>query len=253
MPYVSVQLGEEVLFVSTEDRGIGRALFIKRRAGDVAKLARAVRLLEDHGLEPAGSVFVEVGANIGMTTVAAVCRHGFDSAVVIEPAPANIHTLAINLAANGISDRVHAIKAAAADRDGQIGLRMDKRTFGSHSITDSADAEDAVMVEALTLDSLVADAVVDPAAVGLLWVDAVGSEPSVVAGASRLVKDAGVPLVVRLRRGSDGAGRDRLLRSLALAYTHAFDLATSQRVPLEALQARFGGEARSQRVLFCRA
>jgi hypothetical protein len=55
-----------------------------------------------------------------------------------------------------------------------------------------------VTVKAVTLDGLVARGEIDPAQIGLLWVDAAGSEVNALAGASTLI-EAGVPIATAVR------------------------------------------------------
>jgi hypothetical protein len=64
-------------------------------------------------------------------------------------------------------------------------------------------------VEAVTLDRLVADGLIPPERVGLLWIDAQKHEARILAGASRLI-EAGVPIVFALRLVTrDDAGARR--------------------------------------------
>src|SRR4051812_4205628 len=77
--YVSAPLGEARLLVKTEDRHIGRSVFVKQGRGDMKVLDRCVQVLS--ALAPDGTLqgrtFVDVGANIGSTTVPALLFHAF--------------------------------------------------------------------------------------------------------------------------------------------------------------------------------
>jgi hypothetical protein len=86
----------------------------------------------------------------------------------------------------------------------------------------------------VTLDGLVARGIVPPERAGLLWIDAQGHEPAVLAGASSLI-DAGVPMVVAVRqvKGDPETARPwvapsglraRVLASLRAGYTEAVEL-----------------------------
>ncbi|MGE5272765.1 MAG: FkbM family methyltransferase [Verrucomicrobiota bacterium] len=159
--------------------------------------------LDDHGAgRPSDPVFVDVGANIGTTTVSALRRFGFASAVALEPSPENFRGLRLNLVANDVEERVTALHVAAATHEGTRPLDTDRRHSGGHRLARKGKAEKAkegrVEVRVVTLDGLVQEGIVDPGRVGLLWVDAAGDEGKVICGATRLL-ERGVPIVAALR------------------------------------------------------
>lgn len=214
-------------------------------------LDRALRLLADHGADPAGSTFVDVGANIGTTTVTAVRRHRFAAAVALEPEPGNFRVLGLNLAANRIESRVSALQVAASDRAGEARLRLSTRSSGEHELAPSGqaggDAEIAVRV--VTLDGLAREGTIEPEKVGLLWVDAAGAEASVLAGASVLLARR-VPVVVAVRPTLPGwpGARAGLVRLLG-GYTHFADVRLRRPRVAADLPALLGSLARDGDVL----
>jgi FkbM family methyltransferase len=253
-PYLAVEAGEEVFFVATDDAGLGRQLFVKGIRKDMAHLRMAVGLLEELGIRSAGSTFVEVGANIGTTTVTALRRHHFGRGVALEPAPANFRVLRLNLVANEVDSDVTALQVAVADTEEERPLALSGKSSGAHVLAPAVPKNPAstVVVQAVTLDGLVARGVVDPAVVGLLWIDAAGHETEVIAGASLLV-GAGVPLVTALRPRSESWPRKKesLLRLLA-GYTDFAELRAKAR-----LMNDLGGlldaiELRGTNLLACR-
>jgi hypothetical protein len=84
-----------------------------------------------------------------------------------------------------------------------------------------------VTVDSVTLDGLVERGIVDPARVGLLWIDGPGSETRALLGATRLV-EAGVPIVVSIRPGTVDAGGP-LADLLTTCYTDAVELRKGER------------------------
>ena len=125
-PYTSVLIGEEVFVVATDDTEAFEKTFVDGWDGEIAMLARAVACLAELGLRPpAESTFVEAGANIGVTTVIALRRHGFAAAVTIEPAAGRRRALRVNVTANDVDGRVRIFDALAAESmidPSQVGL-----------------------------------------------------------------------------------------------------------------------------------
>ena len=221
-PYLAVESHEAFFFVATDDLGVGQRLFANRTRGDMKHLRTGMSLLEELGVRTIGSTFVDVGANIGTTTVTALRQHGFAHAVALEPAPSNFFLLRINLVANEVESDVTALQVAVTDKEGDEQLALSPASSGSHVLTPVApeNAASAVAVQAVTLDGLAARGTIDPARVGLLWIDAAGHEIEALAGASALV-DAGVPLIVALRTGTESwQAKKESLRQLLTGYTH---------------------------------
>ena len=224
-PYIAVSLGEQLFFIRTDDGGVGKGIFLKGWRKDMAVLDGALASIAEYGLSlPDEPVFVDVGANIGTTTVTALRRHRFASGVAIEPVPENFRVLRINLAANEIEDRVQALAAAVSDREGEVLFDVSRSNSGGHRVA-AEDAQETVTVPAVTLDGLVARGAIDPERVGLLWMDAVGHEGSVIGGASKLIEQ-GVPIVIGVRRDLRLAPetRDAVIESVAASYTDVVEL-----------------------------
>jgi FkbM family methyltransferase len=230
-PYLATLADGGLFLVKTEDKHIGRSLFGKQGRGELAVLARAVAAIEGLlGPEAvAHRTFVDVGANIGTTTIPAVLSHGFDSAIAIEPEPENVRVLRLNVLLNDLEDRVTALAVAASNEVGRSELVVDRSRGGKHWIaTDRGKlgrkhrAENELLaVETVTLDHLVEAGVIDAERTGLLWMDAEAHEGHILEGASSLLA-RGIPLVtewnpVILDRVGD---RGKIERSVAESYTH---------------------------------
>ncbi len=204
-PYLASRSAQgEVFFVRSGDTGVGRRVFVDGWRKDMDVLARAMELLADFGIaRPAAPVLLEIGANIGTTTVTALRRHGFASAVALEPSPDNFLLLRLNLVANDVDGRVRAIQAAASDREGELTFDVSHRNSGTHRVPRPGVGPlgDAVIsVPAVTVDSLLAEGVVDLDHVGLVWLDAAGHEGHVLSGATTLLEH-GVPIVTAIKHG----------------------------------------------------
>ena len=230
--HVSVELDGVRYVVSTVDAGVGHDIFVNAHRPELIVLPRAVSLLPQ-----AGGTFVDVGANVGTTSIPAVTRHGFDRAVAIEPGPESALLLRANCLLNGADDRVTVVAAAAGDEEGTVLLDVSAPNPGAYGVVREGAASgpvEPIPVDQVTLDGLAARGVFDPAHVGLLWVDAQGYEAHVLAGAAEVLRHA-PPVVVAVRpKKLIRAGRaDAFLDTLEQTYAHAVDLrAPSLRLPV---------------------
>ena len=189
--------GDGHLVVDTADREIGRAVFI---AGDYERvyMRAAVDHLAELGREHRGSTFVDVGANIGTSTVDALLHFGFGQAHCFEPDPDNVRLLAANLALNDLAERASIHAFALSDLDGVAGLRRAPGNSGDgRVVADPAAGPDGTVahITCTRLDTLVANGELDPSGVGLVWIDTQGHEARTLTGASSLLA-AGAPIVV---------------------------------------------------------
>jgi FkbM family methyltransferase len=232
-PLLGVRVDGLTFVVHTDDLSVSRVLFVKQRRVEMTTLKRAIDALQEAGAgDVAGKVFVDVGANIGTTCIAAVHGYPFGSALALEPAPDNFRLLEINIAANGLSGVVHPLPMAISDYDGTIGLALNPTNWGDHRVvadpnasTEQDAARAIVDVDVRRLDSLVEERRLDPAQIGLLWIDAQGHEARILAGATRLLR-AGVPVVLEFEPATlqESGAFAVLERLLGEHYTHVVDL-----------------------------
>lgn len=196
---VLVPFGEGQLLVPTDDQEIGRVVFA---SGGYERLymAAAMGELERLGRPVKGMTFVDVGANIGTSTVDALLAFGFARAVCFEPDPRSFRLLMANVAVNGLDARVraHPVALSAAAGTDRLHLsltnRADNRLVGDEE-PPSAHSGPVVEIARERFDDVVARGEIRLAEVGVLWLDAQGHEPLVLQGAGRAL-EAGIPLVM---------------------------------------------------------
>ena len=202
-PFLGASTSGGLFVVRTRDKNVGRSLFIKKARGEMRVLSRAVNTLEVlYGHEAVlGKQFVDVGANIGTTTVPALLHHGFATALAVEAEAENFATLRLNALLNGLEGRLVAVHKAASNRVGSAELVVNPAQGGKHRVvSDSTTArvrkhEELVRVETTTLDQLAEEGLFDPARTGLLWIDAQAHEGQIVDGAGCLTS-RGVPILL---------------------------------------------------------
>jgi FkbM family methyltransferase len=170
------------------------------------------------------TTLVDVGANIGTTSVAALTRYGFSRVLALEPEPANAALLTANLALNGLAARSTVVVAAASDRDGAATLALHPSNRGAHELAGAGESREAMEVEVKRLDTLVRERVLSVRRVGLLWLDVQGHEGHVLAGATSLLRRR-VPVLLELFPDALRAagGFERLVTAAGASYSHFVD------------------------------
>jgi FkbM family methyltransferase len=217
--YVSVEAEGLTFLVSTADEAPGAPFFESRNQKEFRMLRRACDRIDARG------VFVDVGANIGTTTLPAL-RY-FDRAIALEPEPRNAALLRANVALNRLDGRVTVRETACSSSHGEVALRLSPTKSGGHEIRRPKAGEQSLLVSAVTLDEVVADEGLRPTDVGLVWMDVGGHEVEVMRGATSLI-DVRVPIVaeIRARTAPD------VERLLAGRYARAVDLRTESELPI---------------------
>jgi FkbM family methyltransferase len=206
---LSTTVDEIRYFVSTRDQSIGRKIFMGR-VPDGDLLDDYLALIGDELGRPTvkGVTCVEVGANIGTTTLPVVLRHGAKLCISLEPAPANLTLLKANLAANGVGpDLVRVLPVAASDSPGTVEFELSSNNSGDHRVRrhkkPAANEPElygerqrqVIAVPAARLDDILAEQNVELSDVGLVWIDTQGHEGHVLAGAPRLLASA-APIII---------------------------------------------------------
>lgn len=178
--------------ILTSDRMIHEQLWID---GDYeqAMMNDIVALLTRLGLHRTDSALVDIGANIGTTTIGMLRAGSFAKAVSVEPEPGNVRLLKRNVVLNGLTDRVHVVSSAASDRAGTMSMSFCHQNRGDHRMRPAGDGQFEVPVQ--TIDAILAETGVgDP---GLVWADTQGHEAFVLRGGERLFS-TGVPTVLEI-------------------------------------------------------
>ena len=130
---------------------------------------------------PRDSTVIDVGANIGLSTILLARMTG--RVIAFEPSPPNVEFLRRNLERNGITN-VDVRAVAASSEPGVLRFHIAQFGAGSHVVAPghvSSDTVPTVDVPAVTLDEA------DLPAVAFIKIDAEGHEPDVLAGARQLL------------------------------------------------------------------
>jgi FkbM family methyltransferase len=223
--YVSVDVDGATFVVSTADASPGRRLFGSRSRAEFKLLRRACDRIEPRG------VFVDLGANIGTTTIPAL-RY-FERVLAVEAEPRNATLLRTNVALNGVEDRVTVREIACSSGRGEVAFRLSAAKHGHHAVKSAKPGSQMLSVPSVSLDELLAEEGLSAGDVGLVWLDLEGHEPHALRGATSIL-DASIPLVVEIRRRNVAAVEELLTGH----YAHLVDLRAESEFPVAELSGQ---------------
>lgn len=226
---IACSLQPPVFLFQTADQWIGPSVW-QYSAWDEHELSWALTYLKEP--QKKGTV-LDVGANIGTTTISLVMRHQAERVIAFEPEDRNFRLLRCNLILNGLEQHVTARQMAISDSDQQLTLTLAHENFGDHRITglwddDMVSSPETVGVSGRSLDSALSDD--ELADVSLVWVDTQGHEASVMAGASKLLGNK-VPWVIEYwpQRLREANGLEELHQLVAAHFSEVTDLRASMK------------------------
>jgi FkbM family methyltransferase len=143
---------------------------------------------------PAGSLVIDVGANVGFFSLRFAQWVGdLGKVIAIEPEDRNYAALVAAVERQGVSSRVDTMKAVAAATRGEIFLEINPLHPADHKISRDGTG---LPVSAVTLDQLVQNEAA--LRLALMKIDVQGAEMMVLKGAAGILKDAKPALFVEL-------------------------------------------------------
>jgi FkbM family methyltransferase len=143
-----------------------------------------------------GATVIDVGANIGFFTLKFAAWVGDSGRVIsIEPEQKNFDRLLQRVNQHGYISRVSLVKAAAAEKSGEVMLEINQCNPMDHRLSDSG-----MPVSAITIDELCA--LCDWPEVCLVKIDVQGAEGRVIAGAIETIKRFSPALFVEIEKDS---------------------------------------------------
>ncbi len=162
--------------------------------------------LEKHGrLEDRKNVIIDVGANIGTSTIPFV-QETHCQVLAIEPMPDNFDLLVENVTQNGLQDRVVCVQKAVLAQPGEVEMVQPEFNSGSAFVNGTPrdlegppdiDTRKVVKVQADRLMNILESCYFKPEQIAVVWCDAEGCEAEVVETGQPLWS-AGVPLYLEL-------------------------------------------------------
>jgi FkbM family methyltransferase len=142
---------------------------------------------------PEGSVVIDVGANVGFFAIRFAQWNGSGEVIAIEPEERNYRALIAALRRQGVLERVRAVQAVAAEKQGTMFLKINRLHPADHKL--SLD-DSGLKVAAVRLDDLVKHKGL--AKPSLIKIDVQGAEMRVLRGASQILEQSGPALFIEL-------------------------------------------------------
>lgn len=175
-----------------------------------------------------GRVMVDIGANVGTTSIPRALLGDFNHVYAIEPDPLNYACLVRNIVTNGLRGLVLPDCVALGDVNGEMTMRM--RRSGTHHLVTRADdisEDERVTVPCLTLDSWVNQMGIDLSDVAFIKCDTQGWDARVLAGATGVLTAPHIAWQIEfsppmLQRS--GASIDDVFARVERHFTHFIDL-----------------------------
>jgi len=134
--------------------------------------------------------FLDVGANIGTTSLAATKNDCVSDVIAIEPSSDNFALLQCNIHLNKLHHKIRAIHAAASDSNDMVNLLISSDSSGDHRVRNAASlTTDTKLerIEAMTIDEVVKDRANE---IAFMWIDVQGYEYYVLHGAKSLISNS---------------------------------------------------------------
>ena len=151
--------------------------------------------------------FLDLGANVGSTSIYALEKEYFERAICIEASALNYQFLIFNTQINQLTNKLENLNYGLADFIGEGELICSPDNCGDFRIqpvnpniqTKNLYNEDKYTRESaqfITLDELMSQGILNPEEIGFIWIDCQGSEGLIFKGGENFFKATSVPLYI---------------------------------------------------------
>lgn len=232
-PALVADAGKYRFIVSTHDDVVGNNIF-NYGSFDEVYLQNSFKILKHLGVSDLNQkIFIEIGANIGTTSVTVMKEYGFRKGILFEPEPSNYRMLRCNLIMNGLEEIAEAFPYAISDSESTRILVVNSDNQGDHRIVatngsiDSpvADPAHEVKVQAVRLYPFLLNQGVSIDEIGFIWIDTQGHEAHVLAGMEDILEKK-IPLQLEFWPFGlqQAGGLENLVQIVKKYYTHFVDV-----------------------------
>jgi FkbM family methyltransferase len=162
-------------------------------------------------------LFVDIGANIGTTSIPILLDKCVGRVLAFEPDPDNFHLLQYNIGANGLGNRITAVQCALSNSSGTVRFERSAENFGDHRVryqdlpggSYNEGTRTTIEVPCMTLDDILGREAIDAGRIAAVKCDTQGSEGFILEGAQKLLQSK-IPWIIEFwPYGLQRAGFDR--------------------------------------------
>ena len=182
-------------------------------------------VLQQRGLG-VGTVTLDIGANIGTTSLTRIVAGDAQRVYAAEPDPTNYLYLVHNIATNGLRGFVLPDAIAISSRDGEGHLKIARRIGNHQLVADGGNVTDSVTVPMLTLDTWMTKAGIEADLVSLVKLDVQGFEGHALIGAPQLLTRHHIAWALEVspkHLATAGTPLPEFCELAARSFTHAID------------------------------
>lgn len=203
---VTVRTKQGLFTVSCADGGIGYNLYCFHKY-ELELSLNVMKVVHDFNttrLKGKGTI-VDVGANIGVTSLGMIHNGLVEKAIAIEPDPHNFSLLKHNVGQNGLRDSFICLPFAVSDAKGTVILERCNTNYAMHRVKRglagdiaSGTGRPLIRVECDSLDHVVSRLPKSfTEEIAVIWIDVEGFEGYVFEGSPRIFS-RGIPVVAEV-------------------------------------------------------
>lgn len=198
---VTIETANGLLSVSNKDWLIGKHLFV-RRDYELDFIRDSIKFLNSEKLLPQTRMVCDIGANLGMISIALLREGFFENALAFEPSPRNFRLLRKNAEQNNLAEKLKCFQLALSSENGAIEFEIAEDNSGDSRVRKTSaygemneQLRKTVAVEARTFDAFLAENKISQNEIDLLWIDIQGHEGHFFKGAREFFNRRKIPVV----------------------------------------------------------
>jgi FkbM family methyltransferase len=240
-----------LLTFNTRDRVLGKALYSTGNY-EWNTIVTVMETLQKHS-PPRGRLMLDIGANIGMISIACLRNGFFDRAMAFEPEAYNFNLLQRNVRQNQLASKIECFNCALSSQAGTLDLELSKDNFGDHRVRCGQPERPGFYheekrktrpVKVMKLDDAFSANPDARDSVGLAWVDVQGHEGHFLKGARETIRKK-IPVAIEFwpyameRAGTSKEEFLELARDYFTGYFHITAAGAKQWSAIENLHGLF--------------
>ncbi len=198
MPFRSVCTEDQLTFVGrAEDECIMPQMMRSSKVWACESIDLFFKLIaEKTAVAYLGGVFLDIGANIGTTSIYACKKQSGINVIAFEAGKDNYDVLRCNCIINRLENSIVCENIALSNTEKEVKYKYNMQNPGGSAIIcekENAD-ENTVLLKTTTLDNYLAEKDIKPEDICCIWMDTEGHEAEIIDGAMTVLRKNPVPL-----------------------------------------------------------